>query len=81
MTRTHREDLPTASREGAGRPIDHRSAFCVAVDTGHLLLGILLARRGAGFEILVHAGVTRRGLNEALRSAAGDSKDSTKEKR
>jgi len=39
------------------------------VGSDHLLMGILLARRGLGHEILASAGITRQRLREALRDA------------
>ncbi len=47
-----------ARREAAG------PMALIGVD--HLLLGVLLARRGNGFELLVRQGVTRRELSAAL---------------
>jgi excisionase family DNA binding protein len=52
------------------------------VGTDHLLTGILLARRGLGYQILVDHHVTRTTLREALRAAEDElSKTQTKEKR
>src|SRR5688500_7170209 len=52
-----------ALREGAG-PFS-------PVGTDHLLMGILLARRGLGYEILIQHDATRHRLHDALRAAAG----------
>ncbi len=58
-----------ALREGDGSPLS-------PVGTDHLLLGILLSRRGLGCEILVQHNVARQRLREALR----DAKDQLKNK-
>lgn len=42
------------------------------VGTDHLLMGILLARRGLGYEILMQHGATRHRLRDALRAAASE---------
>jgi len=63
-----------ALREGAG-PLS-------PVGTDHLLMGILLARRGLGYEILVSHDVTRHRLRDALRAAsskASEERSNTKE--
>ena len=63
-----------ALREGEG-PLS-------PVGTDHLLTGILLARRGLGYRILVDHHVTRNALRDALRAAADElSQTQTKEKR
>src|SRR5205085_11229396 len=50
-----------AMREGAG-PLS-------AIGAGHLLTGILLARRGIGYEILFRHDVNRQRMREALSRA------------
>jgi hypothetical protein len=51
-----------ALREGAG-PLS-------PVGTDHLLMGILLARRGMGHDLLVAHDVTKNRLRDALRAAS-----------
>jgi excisionase family DNA binding protein len=64
-----------ALREGEG-PL-------APVGTDHLLTGVLLARRGLGYQILSERGVTRNRLRDALHAAAKQpiSPTPTKEKR
>jgi excisionase family DNA binding protein len=60
-----------ALREGVG-PLS-------PVGTDHLLMGILLARRGLGHEILISHDATRHRLRDALRAAAAEQSSHTKE--
>jgi excisionase family DNA binding protein len=60
-----------ALREGSG-PLS-------PVGTDHLLMGILLSRRGLGHEILIQHDATRHRLRDALRAAALELSSHTKE--
>ena len=62
-----------ALREGAG-PLS-------PVGTDHLLMGVLLARRGLGYDILVSHDVTRHRLIDALRAVSTEQGSNMKETR
>ena len=47
------------------------------IGSDHLLLGILLSRHGLGHDLLASAGVSRRTLKQALRSAKPDTETQT----
>ena len=49
------------------------------VGTDHLLMGILLARRGLGYEILVEHDALKNPLRAALRAAAAEQRSTAKE--
>lgn len=65
----------------ARRQADKARSPLAPVGTDHLLLGILLARRGLGSQILAQHNVTRRRLKDALSRASKDSNDNPKGER
>jgi len=62
--RAMRLAMKLARREGEGKALS-------PIGTDHLLLGVLLARRGGGYEILEEHRVTRQALVRAVNEAKG----------